>query len=263
MEAASLLPDLPERIAERAPRVERIEPRLELADVVPDRPVRALRERPERTNDRPERTNDRQERGNDRPERADSRLGYEMRPARGPQNPYAPRDRRDREPRPDRYQPQPVDMDDGEEPLTGQGVLEITSEGFGFLRHNNFSSNGEDIYVSQTQIKRFGLKTGDSVIGQIRPPKDQEKYFGLLRVEQVNGVDPETARNRPQFDELTPLYPNERIVLETDAKNIAARFIDLIAPIGKGQRGLISAPPKAGKTILLKTIAQFHHDQSS
>jgi transcription termination factor Rho len=137
----------------------------------------------------------------------------------------------------------------------GQGVLEISPEGFGFLRHNNFSANGEDIYVSQTQIKRFGLKTGDTVTGQIRPPKESERYFGLLRVERVNGVDPETARNRPQFDELTPIYPNERIVLETDPKNIPARFIDLVAPIGKGQRGLIVAPPKAGKTILLKSIA--------
>jgi len=93
------------------------------------------------------------------------------------------------------------------------------------------------------------------VTGQIRPPKESERYFGLLRVERVNGVDPETARNRPQFDELTPIYPNERIVLETDPKNIPARFIDLVAPIGKGQRGLIVAPPKAGKTILLKSIA--------
>lgn len=144
---------------------------------------------------------------------------------------------------------------EAEEQVMGQGVLEITSEGFGFLRHNNFSANGEDIYVAQAQIKRFGLKTGDTIIGQIRPPKDQEKYFGLLRVEQVNGVDPEKARNRPHFDELTPIYPDERFVLETDPKNLAARFIDLIAPIGKGQRGLIVAPPKAGKTILLKLIA--------
>jgi transcription termination factor Rho len=142
-----------------------------------------------------------------------------------------------------------------EEQMLGQGVLEILPEGWGFLRHNNFTVNGGDIYVSQTQIKRFGLKTGDTVTGQIRPPKDQEKFFSLLRVERVNGVDPETARNRPQFDELTPIYPNERIVLEIDPKNISARFIDLVAPIGKGQRGLIVAPPKAGKTTLLKTVA--------
>ncbi len=146
-------------------------------------------------------------------------------------------------------------LDEGDEQFVGQGVLEITGEGFGFLRHNNFSANGEDIYVSQTQIKRFGLKTGDNVMGQIRPPKESEKFFGLLRVEQVNGVDPEVARNRPQFDELVPIYPNERLLLETDQDNIAARFVDLIAPIGKGQRGLVVAPPKAGKTILLKMIA--------
>lgn len=227
--------------------------------MLPDLPERIDRaEMPERTGrtDRPERFGDRNDRLEPRPDRAmgdrPERPGYEMRPARG-QNPYAPRDRRDRD-RQERFQQQ-METDSLEDAQTGTGVLEITSEGFGFLRHNNFAANGEDIYVSQTQIKRFGLKTGDSVIGQIRPPKDQEKYYGLLRVEQVNGVDPETARTRPQFDELTPLYPNERLILETDPKNMAARFIDLISPIGKGQRGLIVAPPKAGKTTILKTIA--------
>lgn len=135
------------------------------------------------------------------------------------------------------------------------GVLEILSDGWGFLRRNNFSPNAEDIYVSQTQIKRFGLKTGDLVYGQVRPPKDSEKYFGLLRVEQVNGLDPEVARNRVSFDDLTPIYPNDRLVMETSQAEIAGRFIDLVAPIGKGQRGTIVAPPKAGKTTLLKTIA--------
>ncbi|MCC6483424.1 MAG: transcription termination factor Rho [Armatimonadetes bacterium] len=136
-----------------------------------------------------------------------------------------------------------------------QGVLEILPDGWGFLRGQNFQPAANDIYVSQSQIKRFGLKTGDTVLGQVRPPKDTEKYFGLLRVEAVNGVDPETARQRKNFDDLTPIYPNERLVLETDPKQYSSRFIDLIAPIGKGQRGLIVAPPKAGKTILLKTIA--------
>lgn len=140
--------------------------------------------------------------------------------------------------------------------LFGQGVLEILPDGWGFLRRNrNFSPDPEDVYVSQSQIKRFGLKTGDTVSGQIRPPKESEKYYGLLRVEAVNNMDPETARRRPNFDDLTPIYPNERIVLETTPDNISARFIDLIAPIGKGQRGMIVAPPKAGKTTLLKTIA--------
>lgn len=141
--------------------------------------------------------------------------------------------------------------------LFGQGVLEILPDGWGFLRRNwkNLSPDPEDIYVAQAQIKRFGLKTGDTVSGQVRPPKESEKYYGLLRVEAVNGVDPEVARRRVSFDDLVPIYPNERIVLETTPENISARFIDLIAPIGKGQRGMIVAPPKAGKTTLLKTIA--------
>ena len=152
-----------------------------------------------------------------------------------------------------------------------QGVLEILPESWGFLRHGNFDQNGQDIYVAQAQIKRFNLRTGDTVYGQVRPPKDSEKYFGLLRVDRVNGVDPEIARHRANFDELVPIYPDERLVLELDPKNIppvlanprenpdpaglTARFIDLIAPIGKGQRAVIVAPPKAGKTTILKTIA--------
>jgi len=139
--------------------------------------------------------------------------------------------------------------------LFGEGVLEILPEGSGFLRHGNFTSTPHDIYIGQSQIKRFGLKTGDTVFGQIRPPKDNEKFYGLLRVEAINGQDPETIRSRTDFDDLTPIYPCERIKLETTKENISARFIDLIAPIGKGQRGMIVSPPKAGKTILLKTIA--------
>lgn len=136
-----------------------------------------------------------------------------------------------------------------------QGVLEILPDGWGFLRHSNFAPAASDVYVSQSQIKRFGLKTGDTVSGQVRPPKDSEKYYSLLRVQAVNGQNPEVARARKNFDDLTPIYPNEQLVLETSPENISARFIDLIAPIGKGQRGLIVSPPKAGKTTLLKTIA--------
>lgn len=136
-----------------------------------------------------------------------------------------------------------------------QGVLEILQDGWGFLRHSNFSPTATDVYVSQSQIKRFGLRTGDRVSGQVRPPKDTEKYYSLLRVQAVNNHNPENARSRKHFDDLTPIYPNEQLILETRPENLAARFIDLIAPIGKGQRGLIVSPPKAGKTTLLKTIA--------
>src|SRR6266542_4742291 len=139
--------------------------------------------------------------------------------------------------------------------IFGRGVLEILPDGWGFLRHDNFSPAPDDIYVSATQIKKFNLKTGDWVSGKVRPPKASEKYFGLLRVEGVNDLDPDQARQRREFDELTPHYPNERLVMETTTQGIPARFIDLIAPIGKGQRGLIQSPPKAGKTTLLKTIA--------
>lgn len=139
--------------------------------------------------------------------------------------------------------------------IHAKGILEILPDGWGFLRRSNFSPNAEDIYVSQTQIKRFGLKTGDEVSGQVRPPKDSEKYFGLLRVEAVNGVDPEVARNRVNFDDLTPIYPNSRLQLETTRGEMTGRIMDIISPIGKGQRGMIVAQPKAGKTTILKTIA--------
>jgi transcription termination factor Rho len=135
------------------------------------------------------------------------------------------------------------------------GVLEAVEEGFGFLRHERLLPGNLDVYVSQTQIRRFGLRTGDYVSGQVRPPKENEKYYSLLRVEAVNGMDPETAKRRPHFDNLTPIFPREMFNLETDAANITGRLINLIAPIGRGQRGLIVAPPKAGKTVLLKTIA--------
>jgi transcription termination factor Rho len=139
--------------------------------------------------------------------------------------------------------------------IFGQGVLEILPDGWGFLRHDNFQPAPDDIYVSQSQIKRFGLKTGDWVSGQVRPPKENEKYYGLLRVEAVNQIDPDLARQRKDYADLTTVYPHEQLHLETSGTGIAARFIDLIAPIGKGQRGLIVSPPKAGKTTILKTIA--------
>jgi transcription termination factor Rho len=135
------------------------------------------------------------------------------------------------------------------------GVLDIVSDGFGFLRGPRLLPGPDDVYVSQSQIRRFGLRTGDRVWGQIRPPKESERYFSLLRVELVNDVDPETARKRPAFDQLTPIFPNEQLHLETEPNVLATRLVDLIAPIGRGQRGLIVSPPKAGKTLLLKAIA--------
>ena len=135
------------------------------------------------------------------------------------------------------------------------GVLEIMDEGYGFLRRNRLRPGSGDIYVSQSQIRRFGLRTGDMVTGQVRAPKNGEKYYSLLRIEAVNGIDPEQARNRPHFESLTPIFPNEFIDLETTPSNLSTRLLNLIAPIGRGQRGLIVSPPKAGKTMLLKHIA--------
>ncbi|CAM5797399.1 MULTISPECIES: transcription termination factor Rho [Brevibacillus] len=136
-----------------------------------------------------------------------------------------------------------------------EGVLEILPEGYGFLRPINYLPSSEDIYISQSQIRRFDLRMGDLVSGKVRPPKENERYFGLLQVEAVNGEDPELAAERLHFPALTPLYPQNKLVLETSPERVSARLMDLIAPVGLGQRGLIVAPPKAGKTILLKEIA--------
>jgi len=139
--------------------------------------------------------------------------------------------------------------------IFGGGVLEIMSEGIGFLRAATLLPGPQDVYVSQSQIRRFDLRTGDMVIGQVRPPKESEKYFGLLRVEAVNGLDPEASKDRPRFDDLTPIFPNQMFDLETKPDILATRLINLVAPIGRGQRGLIVSPPKAGKTTVLKRIA--------
>ncbi|TLS36740.1 transcription termination factor Rho [Pseudalkalibacillus caeni] len=137
-----------------------------------------------------------------------------------------------------------------------EGVLEIIpSEGFGFLRPINYSPSSEDIYISASQIRRFDLRNGDKVSGKVRPPKENERYYGLLHVEAVNGEDPDSAKERVHFPALTPLYPEKKMVFESNPKNISTRIIDMIAPVGFGQRGLIVAPPKAGKTMLLKEIA--------
>jgi transcription termination factor Rho len=145
-----------------------------------------------------------------------------------------------------------------EEGLTfSKGVLEVLPDGYGFLRSvdYNYLPSPDDIYVSPSQIKKFSLRTGDSVSGQVRPPKEGERFFALLRVEAVNDQDPESIRDRVLFDNLTPLYPNARVRLETAPGEYAMRILDLLGPIGKGQRGMIVSPPKAGKTILLQKIA--------
>ena len=139
--------------------------------------------------------------------------------------------------------------------MFAQGLLDIMPEGYGFLRPIHYLPSREDIYVSPSQIRRFDLRTGDFVSGQARPPKETERYFALLRVEAVNGEPPESLINRIHFDALTPIFPNSRMVLETGQEEISARLIDLITPIGQGQRGIIVSPPKAGKTMLLKRIA--------
>jgi len=135
------------------------------------------------------------------------------------------------------------------------GILEMAQDGYGFLRADRLRPGLSDIYVSQSQVRRFALRTGDYVMGTARPPKDSEKYYGLLRVDAVNGLDPETAKRRPYFEQLTPIFPNELVDLEAGDSNLSTRLINLIAPIGRGQRGLIVSPPKAGKTVLLKAIA--------
>jgi transcription termination factor Rho len=141
--------------------------------------------------------------------------------------------------------------------IYGEGVLEILPDGFGFLRapDSNYLPGPDDIYISPSQIRRFTLRTGDTISGQIRPPKDTERYFALLKVEQVNHEDPEISREKILFDNLTPLYPDKRVKLETKADNLSSRIMDLMTPLGKGQRGLIVAPPRTGKTMLLQNIA--------
>jgi transcription termination factor Rho len=134
------------------------------------------------------------------------------------------------------------------------GVIDVVDDNIGFLRAEHYLPGPDDIYVSPSQIKRFGLRTGDMVVGQVRPPKDSEKYYSLLRVEAINGQDPEAAKNRPHFEKLTPIFPNEAYKIDASGK-LSMRLLSLVAPIGKGQRGLIVAPPKVGKTTLMKDIA--------
>ena len=137
----------------------------------------------------------------------------------------------------------------------GGGILDVANEGIGFLRSSRCLPGPQDVYVSQSQIRRFGLRSGDMVVGQVRPPKESEKYRSLLRIEAVNGMDPEASKQRPHFERMTPIFPNKRFNLITDPRNLTQRLVELVAPIGLGQRGLIVSPPKAGKTTVLQKIA--------
>jgi transcription termination factor Rho len=138
---------------------------------------------------------------------------------------------------------------------TATGLLDVLPEGYGFLRTSGYLPGQQDIYVSLSQVRRFMLRKGDTVTGKVRQPKDSEKYFALLQIDSVNGMDPEEAKQRPNFDKLTPLFPNERFRLETGPTDVTGRIMDMVAPIGKGQRGMVVSPPKAGKTTVLKNIA--------
>src|SRR2546422_6262857 len=142
--------------------------------------------------------------------------------------------------------------------MFGEGTLEVLPDGFGFLRipDYNYFPCPDDIYISPRQIRRFGLRTGSVVSGQIRPPKENERYFALLRVEAINYSDPEMLTQKVVFDDLTPLHPNSRLILEADPTEINMRVMDLLTPVGKGQRGLLVAPPRTGKTVLLQHIAE-------
>ena len=141
--------------------------------------------------------------------------------------------------------------------MFGEGVMEVLPDGFGFLRSPNYNylPCPEDIYVSPSQIRKFGLQTGDTVSGEMRPPKDKERYFALLKVQAVNYEDPEMAKDKVLFDNLVPLFPEQRFILETTPEETSTRVMDLLTPVGKGQRGLINAPPRTGKTVLLQKIA--------
>jgi transcription termination factor Rho len=169
---------------------------------------------------------------------------------------YREERRAERAPEQPRQRPDRGGRERGGEELVQSGILDVLPDGFGFLRTGGYSQSKGDVYVSTSQIKRFNLRRGDYIVGQIRPARDGEKYPAMVRIETINGREPQKGRWRPNFDDLTPLYPMERLRLEWKPNDIAPRVIDLVAPIGKGQRGLVVSPPKAGKTTILKQIAQ-------
>jgi len=237
------------------------------SDAVAATPSASYSAGPDDLNDRRERPqrDDRRDRRNNNPNgnvnigqgrEQRERPGHRMRPGGAPTPGGRDKQQRGRGSR-DHY----MDLSDLEadteitDGINAEGMLEIHADGFGFLRKKPTLASPDDIYVSQSHVKRYGLRNGDLVKGIIRAPKDTEKYHGLLRVDSINDLNIEVSKLRPNFDELTPIYPESRIRLERETKQVAMRFIDMIAPIGKGQRGIIVAPPKAGKTILLKQIA--------
>ena len=232
-------------VAERSARPESTE-RTERTERS-DRPPRA--EVPERT-DRPERTDhpERTDGGESRGERPDGQRpdGSRRRPSRDER-------RRQREER--RVREYEMREEEIANAPTATGLLDILPEGYGFLRTSGFLPGQQDIYVSLSQVRRFMLRKGDTVTGKVRHPKDNEKYYALLQIDTVNDLDPETAKARPIFEKLTPLFPHERFRLETGPTDVTGRIIDMVAPIGKGQRGMVVSPPKAGKTTVLKNIA--------
>ena len=210
-------------------------------------------ERTDRTDRTQRDRTDRQER-QDRPDRQDRHERPDgQRPEGGRRRPSREERRRQREERRQR------EFEMREEELanapTSTGLLDILPEGYGFLRTSGFLPGQQDIYVSLSQVRRFMLRKGDTVTGKVRQPKDNEKYFALLQIDTVNDLDPETAKSRPVFEKLTPLFPHERFRLETGPTDVTGRIIDMVAPIGKGQRGMVVSPPKAGKTTVLKNIA--------
>ncbi len=235
-------PNRPTRPSERMP-----ERSTERSERTPERTERSSERTPERTQERTERTQERTERTPERTPERTERTPERNVESRRPSTPSQPEKKRNLNPK--NYEFEGI--------VSCQGVLEIMQDGYGFLRSSdyNYLTSPDDIYVSQSQIKLFGLKTGDTVVGQIRPPKEGEKYFPLVKVEKINGKDPNVVRDRVSFEHQTPLFPEEKFDIVSKNATTATRIIDLFSPIGKGQRGLIVAQPKTGKTVLLKEIA--------
>jgi len=214
--------------------------------------------KPERFERRDERDGSRREGGRPeggRPDTGRSDGGQQQRDREGGPRRRPSREERRRQREERRQREVEMQKEELQTAPTATGLLDILPEGYGFLRTSGYLPGQQDIYVSLSQVRRFMLRKGDTVTGKVRQPKDSEKYFALLQIDSVNGMDPEEAKQRPNFDKLTPLFPNERFHLETGPTDVTGRIMDMVAPIGKGQRGMVVSPPKAGKTTVLKNIA--------